>query len=240
MKTGRNEPCSCGSGKKSKNCCRSAARSASRSGTIGMIVAGIAVAGTIAVIAATRNDPAETTTTAPVEQASTPAPTPGQTPAPAPAALPLSATAPRPGAQPPGPAPAGKIWSAEHGHWHDKPASLNEWVSVTPKQSVPLNTSGEGLPVNIPAPKGPAPEGLVWWPEHGHWHDAKTGKAVQPEVPKDVATQMKEPGLPTELQNYVWSEEHKHWHRKDAKGEHQTATVVQEPNGVTPPPTKPQ
>lgn len=27
-----------------------------------------------------------------------------------------------PGPQPPGPAPAGKVWSTEHGHWHDAPA----------------------------------------------------------------------------------------------------------------------
>lgn len=26
-----------------------------------------------------------------------------------------------PAPQPPGPAPAGKVWSAEHGHWHDAP-----------------------------------------------------------------------------------------------------------------------
>jgi len=26
-----------------------------------------------------------------------------------------------PGPQPPGPVPAGKVWSTEHGHWHDAP-----------------------------------------------------------------------------------------------------------------------
>ena len=51
-------------------------------------------------------------------------------------------------ARPPGPAPPGKIWSAEHGHWHD--------------------AAGQEP---APAP-GAAPPGKVWSEEHGHWHDA--------------------------------------------------------------------
>jgi hypothetical protein len=57
--------------------------------------------------------------------------------------------------QPPGPVPEGKVWSAEHGHWHDAP--------VTKVESSTRLT---------PQPPGPAPEGKVWVPEHGHWHDA--------------------------------------------------------------------
>jgi hypothetical protein len=30
----------------------------------------------------------------------------------------------KPAPQPPGEVPPGKIWSAEHGHWHDAPAAL--------------------------------------------------------------------------------------------------------------------
>ncbi|MEE8111496.1 MAG: hypothetical protein V3T54_02065, partial [Acidobacteriota bacterium] len=50
--------------------------------------------------------------------------------------------------------PAGKVWSEEHGHWHDAPVGA-------------LNTRTPG-----PQPAGPAPEGKVWSEVHGHWHDA--------------------------------------------------------------------
>ena len=50
--------------------------------------------------------------------------------------------------QPPGLPPPGKVWSEEHGHWHD----------VGPGAS----TQPPGLP----------PPGKVWSEEHGHWHDA--------------------------------------------------------------------
>ncbi|MCZ6756216.1 MAG: SEC-C metal-binding domain-containing protein, partial [Gemmatimonadetes bacterium] len=53
--------------------------------------------------------------------------------------------------------PPGKIWSEEHGHWHDAPVSA-------------------GLP-----PLGDPPPGKVWSDEHGHWHDAPAGAAVRPE-----------------------------------------------------------
>jgi hypothetical protein len=46
-------------------------------------------------------------------------------------------------------APAGKVWSEEHGHWHDAP-----------------------VPTAASLPPGPPPPGKVWSPEHGHWHDA--------------------------------------------------------------------
>ena len=52
-------------------------------------------------------------------------------------------------------APPGKVWSEEHGHWHD----------INPAPTVPQQN------LNIPRPKGPAPEGKVWSEEHGHWHD---------------------------------------------------------------------
>ncbi len=54
--------------------------------------------------------------------------------------------------QPPGPAQVGKEWSAEHGHWHD--------VAVP----------------GLGRPPGPAPAGKVWNEEHGHWHDEDGGE----------------------------------------------------------------
>lgn len=49
-----------------------------------------------------------------------------------------------------GPAPVeGAVWSAEHNHWHD--------------------ASGQELSVGA-GPDGPAPPGKVWSDEHNHWH----------------------------------------------------------------------
>jgi hypothetical protein len=233
MKTGRNEPCACGSGKKSKNCCQAAVPSSPASGRIGMILATIAVVAAVAVIATTRKGADEAAVTS--GQTAT-APAPVNAPAPAAGTTPLAAPVAGPGAaQPPGPAPAGKVWSAEHGHWHDKPQT-NEWVTVTPQKpaapqstTIPLNTSGSGLPAYIPQPQGPVPAGKVWAPEHGHWHDAKTGQLANQEIPKEIASQMRKPGIPEEMKNYVWNEEHKHWHRKDATGEHATAVILPPP-----------
>ena len=55
--------------------------------------------------------------------------------------------------QPPGPVPPGKVWSPEHGHWHE--------AAPTQQQSGPP----------FPQPPGPVPDGKVWSPEHGHWHN---------------------------------------------------------------------
>lgn len=50
----------------------------------------------------------------------------------------------------------GRIWSAEHRHWHD--ANGREL--------------GGGAASPGALPTGPAPAGKVWSAEHGHWHDA--------------------------------------------------------------------
>lgn len=60
--------------------------------------------------------------------------------------------------RPPGPAPPGKEWSYEHGHWH-------------PTQSAAL-----------PRPEGPPPPGKVWSVEHGHWHDLAGNEPLPVEV----------------------------------------------------------
>jgi len=57
------------------------------------------------------------------------------------------------------PAPAGKVWSDEHGHWHD---ISTEPASETSKP-IPKNSTS--------TPPGEAPPGKVWSDEHDHWHD---------------------------------------------------------------------
>ena len=70
----------------------------------------------------------------------------------------------------PAPAAPGKVWSAEHGHWHDatgaEPAARR---ATTPSVPVRPSQSKPGSPQ-----PGPAPEGQVWSTEHGHWHKAET------------------------------------------------------------------
>ena len=71
-----------------------------------------------------------------------------------------------------GPAPPGKVWSAEHGHWHDAPAPG-------------------------PAPDGEAPPGKVWSAEHGHWHDAPAPVEAAPvageSLPEEAVSRVEEP-----------------------------------------------
>ena len=62
--------------------------------------------------------------------------------------------------QPPETAPPGKVWSPEHGHWHDV-------ADKTP----PSGTRNQILNKPQTQPTGEAPPGKVWSPEHGHWHD---------------------------------------------------------------------
>lgn len=70
---------------------------------------------------------------------------------------------------PPGPAPEGKVWSTEHGHWHEVSA---------PPPSLPLSLGTVNRPKEpVATPVGPAPAGYVWNAEHGHWHKAPAGTA---------------------------------------------------------------
>jgi hypothetical protein len=74
---------------------------------------------------------------------------------------------------------AGQVWSEEHGHWHDAAAPAGAPVSpamtpLTPAQrSQQQQQQTQAQSFRKPQPPGPAPEGKVWSPEHGHWHDAK-------------------------------------------------------------------
>ena len=58
-------------------------------------------------------------------------------------------------------APPGKVWSSEHGHWHD---------SNNPHHSFNMDSKLNG---NALQNQVEAPTGKVWSPEHGHWHDKK-------------------------------------------------------------------
>lgn len=141
MNVGRNEPCPCGSRKKFKTCCEGKnARRVSR-GLIFLLVTmgAIAAVGLVASIPRDENPRAQVAAAPP--------------------------NTPRP--QPPGPAPAGKVWSPEHGHWHDPAVSSPIQIQQTPAvPSAPAPTTPQ------PQPPGPAPAGKVWSPEHGHWHEA--------------------------------------------------------------------
>jgi hypothetical protein len=60
-----------------------------------------------------------------------------------------------PAPQPPGEAPPGKVWSAEHGHWHDAPVAVATPVPVT---ATPAPATDTPAPVTVtPAPAPAAP-----------------------------------------------------------------------------------
>lgn len=92
MRVGRNESCPCGSGKKFKACC--AGKSSRTSRGMAMLVGTIGVIAAVGIIASVRDTGSDNTNVAGV-------------------------VSPRSARPQPGPAPAGKVWSAEHGHWHD-------------------------------------------------------------------------------------------------------------------------
>lgn len=141
MRVGRNETCPCGSGKKFKVCCEGKHTRGMSPGLILLFVVIGAIAA-VGLYASFRSEPK---------------------PAPLPAPV---ASTPRP--QPAGAAPKGKVWSVEHGHWHDEapPARTASPIEISPGARVPA-------PAPKPQPPGPAPEGKVWSAEHGHWHDVK-------------------------------------------------------------------
>ena len=72
----------------------------------------------------------------------------------------------------------GRVWSEEHGHWHDAPAA---------GQSTRRFPLGESQPSLSPraAPPGTPPPGKVWSAEHGHWHDV-VRPGVTPGVPPPI------------------------------------------------------
>ena len=73
-------------------------------------------------------------------------------------------------------APPGKVWSEEHGHWHDTGNPDRESpVGPAPPGKEWSYEHGHWHDVAVPGlgrPPGPAPAGKVWNEDHGHWHDA--------------------------------------------------------------------
>ena len=201
MKAGRNDLCPCGSGKKSKHCCAGkAAERQKMRGTL-MIAAPLILLAAIGVYAALRDG----------EQ-----PERRATPVSAPAAGAATTSA----AQPPGPAPDGKVWDVAHGHWHDADSPIQLQGPGGGIQGIQMDGMNvridaktmEGLagPGSGSSPKALAPPGKVWSPEHNHWHDAPAAK-----LPADGSAGP---------DGAIWSAEHNHWHRPDG-----TAAPVQTP-----------
>ena len=166
QRTGRNDLCPCGSGKKMKTCHPGGYAAVSKNRNvmiIGIVIAVVAI-GAVAMFQQDSTPPRQTGPSRPMT-----APT-GNT------AVPASQGA---GTPQPGPAPPGKVWSPEHNHWHDEPGATtaNPGAPVAPGQTQalqipPAQTPRQGAQTLTPQPPGPAPEGKVWVPEHGHRHDA--------------------------------------------------------------------
>lgn len=220
-KVGANEPCPCGSGVKYKRCC-AANQAPQAKSAVPLIAGGVALLGVSAfavwanfrseeptkavapVALAAQQQSAAVPAGAPAAQspvtgtnAAAPAPTAAVTTTPAPAAN----GAPYP--QPAGAVPPGKVWSPEHGHWH--------------------NAVATGVPASVPFPTPAArpiatPDGRVWSEEHKHWHDATANGGVsdvrvfgQPLRADGTLPVTPQPPGPAPA-GKVWSAEHGHWH----------------------------
>ena len=136
VKQSRNEPCDCGSGKKYKFCHGKLEKGSNQQWIIIGIIGAIFL---FSFFILSDSNTLTTTNVAPLPVMPRAAETSGYQ-------------------QPPGQAPPGKVWSPEHGHWHD----INPNTSPT---SLPLNNALQQQP------PGEVPPGKVWSPEHGHWHD---------------------------------------------------------------------
>lgn len=203
MKANRNDSCPCGSGMKFKKCCegKSAFASSSlakRSGIIG--AAAILVAA--GAVAAWLNRPE---TTRPADAGVQSGFVAGSAPATS-----------GPATQPPGPAPLGKVWSAEHGHWHDAPntrtpTGMPNPIKVETSTAPLVPGSNVAPPLAFSQPAEPAPPGKVWSAAHGHWHDAPAGAMIDATQSVPQRRSMPQPPGPAPA-GKVWSAEHGHWH----------------------------
>ena len=176
-KANRNEPCPCGSRRKYKNCHGKRPNQTAATIAIGLVVL---IGGGLLM-----NYYSTTPTSGPRGNVQAP----GQS-------IP----------QPEGEAPQGKVWSAEHGHWHDAPEGIT--AEQDPAQAASEAAPSVETPVQqtggIPQPEGPVPAGKVWSPEHGHWHDvAESTPPAGPPYPQP------EGPVP---EGKIWSADHGHWH----------------------------
>jgi hypothetical protein len=163
MKTGRNSLCNCGSGLKYKNCCGPKEGAGKR--PIVIMIGAVLICSAVVLAFFARNSnqlPSDGIPAGSGAPAAQPAPGAAQTGTPG---------AP----QPPGPAPEGKVWSVEHGHWHDAsaPGQGAPAGTLTAPGSTAQGAAQPAAQPGSPQPPGPAPAGKVWSVEHGHWHDAK-------------------------------------------------------------------
>lgn len=210
MNVGRNDRCPCGSGRKYKQCHEGKQQEKTSRGLM-LAVGALVVLGTAAIASSfvSKDEPAPAAT-----QASAAAPAAPATPV----------------AQPAGDPPPGKVWSKEHGHWHDIATGTNQ------KSPIQIDASGGLAPVvttpGTKVPKlqpGPAPEGKIWSLEHGHWHDLVDKKSIKPTDEPIVASGPL--SSPTAVRvlgqeivhaqpagpvppGKVWSADHGHWHDK--------------------------
>jgi len=186
---GRNDPCPCGSGKKVKFCCgekEAREEPASRSTwTIAGLVVVALVVGFAVASQLGDSEPAATGAAVPYSPPLTPRSAPVTTTAGAGSPfVPPPGAAAAPSSQPPGPAPEGKVWSEEHGHWHDVTVTVGEPV-FDPGAAAAGPAQPAAAVAKTPQPPGEAPEGKVWSEEHGHWHDAPP-TPVEPVPPSPV------------------------------------------------------
>lgn len=229
----RNERCPCGSGQKYKKCCEAKeTRSRSFPAGLALLVGAIVVIAGVGFVPSLigKSEERKASSSAPAPaQAAAAAPLPanpnspfsGNAPAPEQAATPSAS-----GSEAPSAAPPGKVWSAEHGHWHDAVAPSN-----------PVQIQAEQIGGQPAAQRVPPEPGMVWSEEHNHWHkapaastavarDAATGAPIGTDPAPAAPNQVRafgqlydvtaKPGTPQPPgpvpAGMVWSTEHGHWH----------------------------
>lgn len=145
MKIGRNDPCSCGSGRKSKNCCGKAGKGTERKWLVAWILfLGLIVIG----VAGAFHDFSKREKIPPPQRVWSEEHRHWHTQGTRPTGSPPpgkvwseehghwhDAPAFNPSFQPPGPIPPGKIWSPEHGHWHNEAATSSDPATETSSEA---------------------------------------------------------------------------------------------------------
>jgi hypothetical protein len=63
----------------------------------------------------------------------------------------------KPGPQPPGEVPPGKVWSVEHGHWHDAPVALTIPAAAPASTPAPAPAVVTPAATTTPAPTSAPP-----------------------------------------------------------------------------------